>query len=169
MVADCGDGVVERSRTAEVNHIVIVPVRGVHPGAVAALDYARSVGDDVRAVYVEIDGESTETVLMNWGQQATETPLMVLESPRSSVMEPLVAYIDALERGTNGARVTVVLPELVTTRVWARLLPSPLELALKGALLSRDRVAITSVRRVPRPLLEARPEPREAAGQLATR
>lgn len=168
VVADCAADLGEHSQPQSEDHIVIVPVRGIHPGTIAALDYARSLGDDIRAVYVETDTDSTETMLTRWGQEATGIPLIVLDSPRRTVTEPLLAYIDALERGPSAARVTVVLPELVTTSGVAKLLPGPMELVLKGALLSRERASITSVRRLRRLLVEKQSEPREAAGQQLT-
>jgi len=168
-VADCADEVDAAAGMRDGKHIVIVPVCGVHPGTMAALDYARCLGEDVRAVFVETDAQSAETIVASWAQESAGTPLMVLDSPRNSVTEPLLAYIDALERGPNNARVTVVLPELVTTRGLARLLPGPMELALKGALLCREGVAITSIRSLRHPFANARPESRDAAGQLAVR
>ncbi|MCC2669023.1 MAG: conserved rane protein of unknown function, Amino acid permease-associated, partial [Armatimonadetes bacterium] len=53
------------------HHTVLVPVSGINRGIMPALEYARSIGGDIRAVYVEIDPSRTADVLRRW---ATHVP-----------------------------------------------------------------------------------------------
>jgi hypothetical protein len=70
---------------------------------------------------------------------------IVLESPFRSLMEPLLEYIDQIERERSNAYITVVLPEFVPSKWWHHLLHNQRALLIKGALLFRPNVFVTSV------------------------
>ena len=126
-------------------HVVLVPIGGMQRAVVKALSYARGLAADVRAVYVEIDPASTaalETAWTEWGQR---TDLVVLESPYRSLLEPLIDYIDQIRAQDPAAYLTVVLPEFVPHRLWQHLLHNQHALLIKGALLFKPNVAVTSV------------------------
>jgi hypothetical protein len=72
-------------------------------------------------------------------------PLVVLESPYRSLMEPLLEYIEEVEREHPGDYVTVLLPEFVPARWWHHLLHNQRALLLKGALLFKRRTVVVSV------------------------
>ena len=80
-------------------HVVLVPVGGVQRAVVKALRYARTLADDVRAVYVEIDPAATEAVRALWPEWGQRVRLVVLDSPYRSLMEPLLEYIEQIQRG----------------------------------------------------------------------
>ena len=47
-------------------NIVLVPISGIHRAVVEALDYAKTLSSDVRAVYVGLDPQATERVKAQW-------------------------------------------------------------------------------------------------------
>ena len=100
---------------------------------------------DVRAVYVNIDPAATEQLKSQWNRYGDGVPLIVLESPYRSLMEPLLEYIDQLQAARPADYVTVILPEFVPKRWWQHLLHNQRALLIKGALLFRSRVVVTSV------------------------
>ncbi len=124
---------------------VLVPIGGVHRAVLQATAYARSLSDDVRALYVDTDSASTERVRQDWSTWAGGTRLEVLPSPYRSLMEPLLEYIDELQAAHPDDYVTVILPEFVPRRWWQHLLHNQRALLIKGALLFRPRVVVTSV------------------------
>lgn len=130
----------------DFRHTVLVIVSGVHRGIMPAVKYARFIGDDVRAVYVEIDPGQTPEVLERWNQYVPELPLTVLESPYRSLAGPLLAYIDEVEREQCVDVVTVIIPEFVTEKWWTKLLHGQNGLLLKWALLFRKGVVVTNIR-----------------------
>ena len=84
-------------------HVVLVPIGGMQRAVVKALRYARTLSTDVRAVYVEIDPAATPRAAASCGQQWGQgVPLVVLESPYRSLMEPLLEYIEQLRRERSG-------------------------------------------------------------------
>jgi amino acid transporter len=124
---------------------VLVPMSGVHRAVVQALTYARTLSADVRAVYVSTDPASTERVRQDWTRWGDGIPLVVLDSPYRSLMEPLLEYIDQVEAGQPGEFVTIVLPEFVPARWWHHVFHNQRALLIKGALLFRPNVVVTSV------------------------
>jgi amino acid transporter len=124
---------------------VIVPISGVHRAVVEALEYARSIGPDVRAVYVDTDPRATAEVRAQWERWGQGIPLVVLSSPYRSLMEPLLEYIETVEGERPYDFVTVVLPEFVPARWWHHLLHNQRALLIKGALLFKPNVVVTSV------------------------
>jgi hypothetical protein len=127
------------------HNTVIVPIGGIHRAVLTALEYARSLSPDVRALYVDVDPRATEEVRREWERWANGVPLIVLESPYRSLMEPLLEYIDAADAERADDYVTVVLPEFVPARWWHHLLHNQRALLIKGALLFRPNVVVTSV------------------------
>jgi amino acid transporter len=124
---------------------VIVPLSGVHRAVVEGLEYAEGLGKDVRAVYVDTDPQATAQVRRDWEQWGRGIPLVVLESPYRSLIEPLLAYIEQVAAEPPEAFVTVVLPEFVPARIWHNLLHNQRALLIKGALLFKRNVVVTSV------------------------
>ena len=126
-------------------HVVIVPIGGIQRAVVKALRYARTLSPDVRALYVEIDPGATAPLRQQWTEWGQGADLVVLESPYRSLMEPLLEYIEAIQRADPAGYVTVILPEFVPERLWQHLLHNQHALLIKGALLFKPNVVVTSV------------------------
>ena len=124
---------------------VVVPVGGIHRAVVEALRYARTLSADVRAVYVDIDPAATAHTRDEWERWGQGVPLVVLESPYRSLMEPLLDYIGKVEAERPDDFVTVLLPEFVPRRWWHHLLHNQSALLIKAALLFKRHTVVTSV------------------------
>lgn len=125
---------------------ILLLVPNVHRGIMPAIDYARSLSGDVRGVYVEIDPARTSDVLQRWSTYVEGMPLVVLESPYRSLTEPLMQYIDQVERERDDDIITVVIPEFVTDEWWSKILHNQSGLLLKWALLFKRGVVVTNIR-----------------------
>jgi amino acid transporter len=129
-----------------MKHEVIVPISGIHRGVIGALEYAKSIAPDhVTAVYVDIDEAATRKLQEKWEQWGSGVNLVVLASPYRSLVRPLMRYIERVEKRAADDIVTVVLPEFVTAKWWQQLLHNQSSLLLKGALLFKRGVVVTSV------------------------
>lgn len=130
---------------AYTHHKVIVPVSGAHRAVRYALQYARVLSDDVVAIYVCFNPADSAVVKEKWQKYELDVPLLVLESPYRSVIEPLVDYINAFRTTHPGGVVTVVLPEFVPQKWWHHLLHNQTAWLIKGVLLFKRGVVATSV------------------------
>jgi len=127
-------------------HRVVVPVADVHQGVIAALNYARSISEDVTAVYVEINPDETAKVRAKWEAWGEGTRLEVLESDYRSIVGPLIDYVDRIDdKRRRDQVVTIVLPQFVPARRWHNLLHNQTALLIHAAFLFRRDVMVTDV------------------------
>lgn len=127
-------------------HRVIVPIAGVHRAVIAALNYARSISDDVTAVYVETNPNETPKIRRRWEEWGDGIPLVVLPSPYRSIIGPLVEYVDRIDdRRRRDQVVTIVLPQFVPAKWWHHLLHNQTAWLIHLAFLFRREVMVTHV------------------------
>jgi amino acid transporter len=129
-----------------IKHTVIVPISGIHRGVVSALQYARSIASDrVQAVYVDFEEEATASLKDKWERWGAGVQLVVLPSPYRELTRPLLRHIGRLARENSDTIITVVLPEFIPAKWWQHFLHNQSSLLLKGSLLFKKGVIVTSV------------------------
>jgi hypothetical protein len=105
-----------------------------------ALRYARSISNNVTAVYVEINPAATEKVRAEWQTWASDVPLVVVPSPYRSTIGPLLEFLEQTDHDHNdGQYATVVMPEFIPARRWQYLLHNQTAWLLKLALIYQRR------------------------------
>lgn len=129
-----------------IKHTVIVPISGIHRGVVNALQYARSIASDrVQAVYVDFEEEATASLKDKWERWGAGIQLVVLPSPYRELTRPLLRHIHRLKRENSYDIITIVVPEFIPARWWQHFLHNQSSLLLKGSLLFKKGVIVTSV------------------------
>jgi amino acid transporter len=128
-----------------LHNTVLIPIGGLQRAVVDALRYAKTLSDDVRAIYVDVNPAQTEQLRKDWAEWGGGVTLVVLPSPFRSLMEPLLEYIEQASAEKANDYVTVILPEFVPARWWQHLLHNQTSLLIKGALLFRRNIVVTSV------------------------
>lgn len=119
---------------------LVIPIPSVHRGTIEALRYARSISDQVTAVYVETDAEKTVEVKRDWEIWGQDVPLVVVPSPYRSLIGPFLDYLYKTDLEINdGQFATVLLPEFVPVRWWHHLLHNQTATLLRLALLYNRR------------------------------
>ncbi|MCI0543523.1 MAG: DNA-binding protein, partial [Actinobacteria bacterium] len=74
-----------------------------------------------------------------------DLPLDVVYSPYRELSRPLLKFLDEIDARWENDIVTVLIPEFVVRRWWEQLLHNQTALFLKGRLLFREGVVVTSV------------------------
>ncbi|HEX5964443.1 MAG TPA: amino acid permease, partial [Pyrinomonadaceae bacterium] len=130
-----------------LRHRVIVPISGMHRGVVSALQYAESIAHDrVQAVYVDFgEEEATANLKDKWERWGNGVQLVVLPSPYRELTRPLLRYINRIRHENSNDMITVVLPEFIPAKWWQHVLHNQSSLLLKGSLLFKKGVIVTSV------------------------
>ena len=129
-----------------IKHTVIVPISGIHRGVIGALQYAQSIASDrVQAVYVDFEEEATASLKDKWERWGAGIQLVVLPSPYRELTRPLLRHIHRLARENTNDIITVVLPEFIPAKWWQHILHNQSSLLLKGSLLFKRGVIVTSV------------------------
>jgi amino acid transporter len=130
-----------------LRHRVIVPISGIHRGVVSALQYAESIAanDRVQAVYVDFEEDATARLKEKWERWGAGVQLVVLPSPYRELTRPLLKHINRIRRENSNDMITVVLPEFIPAKWWQHVLHNQSSLLLKGSLLFKKGVIVTSV------------------------
>jgi amino acid transporter len=124
--------------------VVIVPVPSLSLVVRRALSFASGVSKNVVAVHVATDPALAEKLRAEWPSVVGTIPLVIIDSPYRMLLPPLLAYVDALREAEPDRTLEVVLPEFVPRHWWGNLLHNQTALRLKGALLFREGIVVTS-------------------------
>ena len=124
----------------------ILLTSSIHKGILPALEYARTLSHDCRALFIEIDPIETAMIRERWEKFGLGVPLVILESPYRSVIGPVLKYLEEVKKERPDYVVTVVLPEFVPKEWWHKLLHNQSGLFLKIALMMRKDIVFTNVR-----------------------
>jgi hypothetical protein len=115
---------------------VVIPISGVHRAIIKAVNYARSISNNVTAVYVELDPGGAERVRAEWASWFPDVKLEIVPSPYRSIVGPLLDFLERTDREHNdGTLASVVLPEFVPARWWQFALHNQSAWLIKNALL----------------------------------
>ena len=131
------------------DHRAVVPVAGIDRATIQAVNVARSISDDVLAIFIAQDPVRATEMRARWEAQLPHVPLVVIESPYRALTGPLLAYLEVLDRnwpGERGVPVTfVVVPEFVARTWWERLLYNQSVKRLRAALVGRPHTVVVDV------------------------
>ncbi len=129
-----------------IRHRVVMPVAGIHRGTLEALQYARSLSDDVTVVHILLDPEQRSVFERKWQSWGKGVRLVIIESPYRTFLEPFLGYVDDLSKiAQPNERLTIVVPQFNAQRWWQNLLHTQTALWLRFALLSKRGIVITEV------------------------
>jgi hypothetical protein len=128
---------------------VVIPISGVNRAVVQALNVARSITTDIRAVYVSDDPKHSDAIRELWTQAVPDVPLVLVESPYRALIAPVVAYLDVLDRSWPNDQedpiTFVLIPEYVARSWWERMLYNQAAKQLRAALLGRPHTVVINV------------------------
>jgi len=129
-----------------IEHTVLVLVSSLNRGTIPALQYAKTISARVEAVHVKLNPAGTERLKQEWERWGCNVPLVVLESPYRSIIDPILKYVDEVEDRYEHDIVTIIVPEFVTKKAWHNLLHNQTALLLKTLLRFRRGKVVTTVR-----------------------
>jgi len=120
---------------------VVIPVSGVHRGMIDAVNLARSLSEDITAVFIDVNPEADEVLLRKrWNDWFPEVKFVVVPSPYRSIVNPLIKFLDQIDAEANdGQQAVLILPELIPAASWQEMLHNNMADEIKKALLYRRR------------------------------
>jgi amino acid transporter len=119
---------------------VVIPVSGVHRGMIDAVDFARSISNNVLGVYIELEPGNGEKVQKEWQRWFPDIPLVLRKSPYRSIIGPLLDFLDETDQFYNdGQLAVVILPEFIPAKWWHSLLHNQTSWLIKTVLLYSRR------------------------------
>ncbi|MBP2707071.1 APC family permease [Microbispora sp. RL4-1S] len=139
------EGEADESMLPARNHAIVL-VSKIHKPTLRALAYARATRpSSLEAVTVSVDSDEAARLQEEWDRRGIQVPLKILDSPYREITGPILDYVKSLRRRSPRDVVTVYIPEYVVGRWWEHLLHNQSALRLKGRLLFKPGVMVTSV------------------------
>jgi amino acid transporter len=137
---------VPKPKPTVVTHPAVVIVGQLNRGTVEALDYARTIADEIVAVHVDLNSGDREKLQEKWRQLESDIPLEIIDSPYRSVIEPIADFVEQFEDRHQDVFTTIIIPAFVTRNWWDSLLHNQTTLFLKTALRAKQSRVVTTVR-----------------------
>ena len=149
--------------------IVVVPVNRISRLTEQALSEAESLGQEVIAVSVVLEGGDDATayadrLFNDWNRWNCGVPLRILHTEYASVVQPIVEFIDQLRKDHPDDQLVVLIPVIRPDKFRYRILHNQLDLVLSSALRNRDDIVVA---RVTVPLQPPKQDPEPTAQTTA--
>ena len=130
--------------------IVIVPVNRISRLTAHALTEAKSIGQEVIAVTVVLQGGDEaaryiDSLKHQWRKWDPGVPLNVLHNEYSSVVQPIVGFIDEVREQHPEDQIVVLIPVIRPDTLRHRLLHNQIDLVLSNALRTRTDIVVARV------------------------
>lgn len=128
-------------------NVIIVPVAGITRVVENSINYAKSLTDQIFAVYVSFDREDEKRFEEKWEKWQPDVRLVTLQSHYRSVLVPLSKFIDTIEHkaSENNYRVTVLIPQFITKKSWHNILHNQSSFLIRAYLIFKKKVIISTL------------------------
>jgi amino acid transporter len=137
---------IDKDRPVIKGSTIVVPVAGITRVVMDSLSYAKSLTDNVVAVYVGFDDEEIERMETKWEEWNPGVRLIVLRSSYRSIIRPLMKFINTVEWKTAETdHITVLIPQFITKHWWHYILHNQSSLMLRAYLFTQKDVVIATV------------------------
>lgn len=138
----------EIERVDYAGNLVLVLVGNVTRVSVGAMNYARSIGDEVIAMHVSTKEtqEKDEEVASEFKQYFPDIQFVNVETSYRNIIRPTVQYVTKIARGAQkkGYTVTVLVPQFIPNHSWQNMLHNQMSLKLKYFLRWHENVVVAS-------------------------
>ena len=125
---------------------VIVPVPNISRPVVQAVNFGRSIADDVRAVHVTDDAEAASRAMRRPGSARSLACRWSSSSRRIAPWcRPSWPTSTWSHRQTDEVMTIVIVPEYVASHWWERVLYNQLSNRIRRAIIGRPHTVVTSL------------------------
>jgi len=139
----------DESDLDEIANVAIVPIGDIHRGTLLALQYAKRISSDVRAVCISTQPKTRKRVEERWARFPDLTQgveLVIIDYDYRDIMTPLVDYIQWVNNEEFADKfITIVIPEFVPMDQLSQMLHNQTANILRRQLRSQPDIVIIDV------------------------
>lgn len=112
-----------------------------------SISFAKSMHDEVMALYIGYDDESIEKMKMKWEEWGSPCPLITLKSEYRSLLQPLSRFIKMVEVAEGGKpdHIHLLIAQFIPKKWWQYALHNQTSLLIRTWFLKNKDVVITTV------------------------
>ncbi|WP_378954801.1 APC family permease [Pelosinus sp. sgz500959] len=137
---------IEDDDTIAVRNYIIVPISSPTRVVLESLKFAKTLSADIIALHIAKDDESATKVQNKWEEWNPGIDLEIVHSPYRLTIQPLLDYVDDLQKKKNQQDyITVVIPEFETKKWWHRLLHNQTGWILHAMLVLKKNVSVITI------------------------
>jgi hypothetical protein len=133
----------------EVADVVVIPIADVHRGTILAIEFAKRISSDVRALCVTTSTDMDDRLLRRWTrfpEITDDVQLIRIGYDYRDVLSPLVDYIENLNEVEFPDKLTtVVVPEFIPETPFANILHNQTANRLRWRLREHKDIVIIDV------------------------
>jgi amino acid transporter len=139
----------DEDELVDVANVVVVPIGDIHRGTLRALQYAKRISSDVRAVAIATTPEMHQRIEDRWSRfpkLCEGVMLKIVDYDYRDILTPLVDYIENVNHNEFPDKlITIVIPEFIPETEAARLLHNQTASILRNRLRSTNDVIVIDV------------------------
>ena len=129
----------------KLEQLVILPIDDVNHASLRAMAFVRTISTESLVLHVSTNPERAERLKQKMKKYAPDFKLVIIESPTSSFVQPMITYIDAIHSQSPETLVTIVFPEFITARWWEQFLHNRTARRLYRVFEKHPNVAVVLV------------------------
>jgi amino acid transporter len=134
------------NQTLKGRNIVVIPIATPTNLVAQTVRYAKAISDDIIALHVAVDIEEADRIRTKWNESNTGVPLATIQSNFRLVLQPILQFIENLEKEKKPEDyITVLIPEFETKKWWHRFLHNQTGWLLRTLLILRDNVIVSTI------------------------
>ncbi len=127
-------------------NIVIVPISTPTRVVVDTLNYAKLISTNIIGLHVATNEEAGSKVQAKWQRWDPGIKLVTIYSPFRLLIQPLLDYVEELEKTKSpDDYITVLIPEFETRQWWHRLLHNQTGWILRTMLILKKNVIVATI------------------------
>jgi amino acid transporter len=137
---------IEKDKPVIKGSTIVIPVAGITRVVLNTISYARSLTDNVVAVYIGFDDDEIQKMEAKWEEWNPGVRLIVLRSRYRSIMKPLIRFIETVEWKTAETdHITILIPQFITKHWWQNILHNQTSLLIRAYLFQQKDIVIATV------------------------
>ncbi|PPD58351.1 APC family permease [Dehalogenimonas etheniformans] len=130
---------------AKLEQLAILPIDDVNRASLRAMAFVRTISTESLVLHVSTNPERSERLKQKMKKFAPDFKLVIVESPTSSFVQPMITYINAIHSQSPETLVTIVFPEFITARWWEQFLHNRTARRLYRVFEKHPNVAVVLV------------------------
>lgn len=136
----------KNDKPIQKGNTVIIPISGISRVVLNTVSYAKTLSQNVVAVYIGFDDESIQKMEQKWEEWNPGIRLIVLKSRYRSIMRPLNKFIQTVEwKMAAEDHVTILIPQFITKHWWENVLHNQTSIMMRAFFIRHKEVIITTV------------------------